>query len=614
MPRYVLEGTHERKCHMSIPLSDTDSLFCLIDYADRAWDRPMIQEEINSFLYLYFDHDEVVVGPIFDVTGMGCPACFRLRRKWNARELEYQKEHSNIALLTPYHLDTDVLHELAVCLLTSKEYNQAGYPYYRIDFQGHIERYVFRPLYRCPMCCGEYDHDDIKRIESGLNEELFVDVFSSYRFTRDWKLIDDTFSIRNPDSNFVIYQDINLDSLFSVGSVFRIEHDDRYIVGTGTSFQFENACRKSYFEALERLAGTHPRGRERESVWTDYSALRKESDVLDPRNILDDVIGINEEAISFTPDRSVPWVEAYSWKSKGSVYIPECFVYYKYDRDYKGNSCMLFKGNSNGHALGGGILDSVYYACLELIERDAFLNHWYLQKTPVQMDPKTIENGRIHYIIDRLNRLEYDVVLFDITMETNIPTIWALALGQTDFKFATYSTCATNHHPEEAMLSALQEMLLALEFHDGHLDEMQKKAEQVKLGGVRQLDDHPLLYILASERSCFDFLIQSSIIRSIKESFPAFYAKKNDKVDVKRAVHGLLDTLLQLHGDVIIARQTPEGYLPLQLECVKVLVPGMQQLWFGEQNRIVNRARLKQASEFWGIQERKLNEAPHPFP
>jgi ribosomal protein S12 methylthiotransferase accessory factor len=597
-----------------IPLSDTESLLCLVDYADSAWDQALIPKGVDQYLYLYLDHDEAIIGPLFDVSAMGCPACLRLRRKWNARENEFLKEHSNIVYLSPFQLEQDLLQELAKELLCNQQDSSTGYPYYRVDYRGHIERFHFWPMYRCPNCTGEHRHDDIKWIELGLNDEFIVERSAAYRYRRDHILIDKMFSQYNYDSNFIIYQDMNIQSVFSIGSTIRIAHEDRYIVSTGTGFQFENTRRKSYYEAMERLAGTHPRGREQENVWGDYASLQKTVNVWDPRSFLDNIIGMNQRIIPFSTDLKTYWIEAYSWKSKTGVFIPESLAYYKYDQDYSGNACMLAKGNSNGNALGGGILDSVYYACLEIIERDAFLNHWYLRRTPTRLDIDSVESWKAHYALDRLSQLGYEVTLFDITMETKIPTIWAFAMGQTELKFATYSTCAANHHPEEAILLALQEMLLALEFHDQQLDKMRQKAEDVKQNGVRELDDHPLLYTLPSERSCFDFLNQGVPVCTVQQAFTNFYKEQQSQIHLKQVVHNLLDMMYELYGDILIVRQTPEGFLPLQLECVKVIVPGMQQLWFGEQNRHINPNRIQQVGEYLGINEWKINEAPHPFP
>lgn len=588
-----------------------ERLLCFITYGQQTGGRRSWSAE-ERFALLHVDVHETLAGPLFHPGGIGCPCCFAKRRNENLRELELHAEAAGRSETAgSYLIDEELVRECLALLL--KQAGAAGVPdYYRIDAGGDLRRYSFWPAERCGYCPEVEPEDDIAAIRQALDRHHIFRHGDPYRIEAT-TVSDKVFAPGNADSNFIIYRDRNTRSFFSQTSFFRIYREEKYELGIGSSTDYRSSELKSRCEALERYAGMHPRGRERLSVQSSFRSLQAKSLVADPQMFTNSVTGTGGQAGVYHEDLTINWIPAFSWKQQEATYIPESLAYYKPDQAYK-SGLQICKGNSNGNALGTTLPDSIYYACLELIERDAFLNHWYLRRSPPGIIASSAENTRIRYMIGRLEALGYTVQLFDITMETGIPIIWALCHGLTEAQFAAYSTSAAHPNPESAILSALEEMLLALEYYGTHASEIREKARQIRRTGVQLVQDHPILYFLREEKHHFSFLSGGGQY-SIRERFAKYYEELQDTmIDLADETSGLLDRMTDYYGELFIVRQTPEGYKTLGLEAVKVIAPDMQPMWFGEENRMLCGRRIDQAALYWKLNSAAVCTAPHPFP
>ncbi|MWV45659.1 hypothetical protein GRF59_18765 [Paenibacillus sp. HJL G12] len=609
----TLEDTLRKRESWTVLDIGEERLPCFITYGDRAANAASPKPRHPRFAMLHVDAHECIIGPVFQYEEMGCPDCFLKRKATNLRDHEYRLGNAQSLLFGDVQMDVSLV-LAGFRMLLGNAGHSGRLDYYRLDGREQMKRLSYWPAERCDRCSEGAPPDDARAFESAFREQLMYAYGDSYR-KEDTRFPEELFSPDNADSNFIVYKDRNTQSFFSVSTFFRVGREEKYGIGIGSTTDYKSSERKSLFEALERYAGMHPRGRERWSIWASYEGVRQSGrHAIDPTVFIDDVTGTASSLITYTADQVLPWINAYSWNQRQAVYIPESLAYYKMDQGYKGARQRVYKGNSNGNALGTGILDSVYYACLELIERDAFLNHWYLRHTPAGIKLESIGNERIRYMIGRLELLGYSVKLFDITMDTGIPVIWALCLGQSRDQFAAYCTSAAHPDPEKAVLNALEEMLLAMEYYDTHTDEIREKAKRIRQEGVREVEDHPILYYLQEERHHFDFLFDSRM-EDFRERFAEDYEKLHHCViDLAEETAGLLDRLSNLFGDVLLVRQTPEGYTHIGLEAVKVLIPHLQQLWFGEEHRVLSMKRLQAAALFWERPMGDIQLAPHPFP
>jgi len=82
-------------------------------------------------------------------------------------------------------------------------------------------------------------------------------------------------------------------------------------------------------------------------------------------------------------------------------------------------------------------------------------------------------------------------------------------------------------------------------------------------------------------------------------------------------VLSLIKSYLTCGTDIVVVDQTAPEHRPCGLHCVKVLMPGILSMTFGQHNRRVNLERLRQIPASLGYHSQPLTEAeinPHPHP
>src|SRR5690606_26898833 len=87
---------------------------------------------------------------------------------------------------------------------------------------------------------------------------------------------------------------------------------------------------------------------------------------------------------------------------------------------------------SNGCASGSCPEEALLHGMLELIERDAFLLAWYGAARLAEIDPATCRDESVHFMLDRVNLLGYDVHLYDTRADLPVPVVTAVAVRRDD--------------------------------------------------------------------------------------------------------------------------------------------------------------------------------------
>jgi ribosomal protein S12 methylthiotransferase accessory factor len=115
------------------------------------------------------------------------------------------------------------------------------------------------------------------------------------------------------------------------------------------------------------------------------------------------------------------------------------------------------------------------------------------------------------------------------------------------------------------------------------------------------------------------FLCHTQQQQTFQEAFESFYYHPPERMDLRDDLEFLINYYLTHGIDVIVVDQTAPEHLPCGLRCVKVLMPGMLPMTFGQHNRrIVGFERLHQLPftlEYQNhpLTETEINPHPHPF-
>ncbi|MEH7237384.1 TOMM precursor leader peptide-binding protein [Bacillus sp. JJ1562] len=369
-------------------------------------------------------------------------------------------------------------------------------------------------------------------------------------------------------------------------------------------------------EGLERYCGLAPRGK-RTVIHDSFRNL--EGKALNPLTV-----GLHEaEKYSqpgfpfkpFDPDSPMNWVWGYSLLHDRPILVPELLAYYSL-----GDGQGFVYETSNGCALGGSLEEAIFYGIMEVVERDSFLMTWYAQMSLPQLDPYSSNDRELELMLDRIRAVAgYEIFLFNSTMENGIPSVWALAKNRK--KDGLNIICAAGAHPDpiRAVKSAVHELAGMMLTLDEKFEE--NKGEYVQMlqdsSLVKKMDDHGMLYGLPQAEERLNFLLhENRPMRTFAEEFKL----KEPHSDLTEDLKDILQEFRRLKLDVIVVDQTTAETLRNGLHCVKVLIPGMLPMTFGQHlTRITGLERVLRVPMELGYENQplsleQLNPHPHPFP
>lgn len=328
------------------------------------------------------------------------------------------------------------------------------------------------------------------------------------------------------------------------------------------------------------------------------------------------------QLVSYHHDLVCQWVWGYSFQRQAPLLVPEHCAYYGLPTSEE-NPSFLFEV-SNGCALGNCLEEAIFHGILEVVERDAFLLTWYARLKVPRLDLRSITDPKIRLLIEHLEyHAGYTIYAFNITLNHALPCLCLLGVDeqQRDGKPRALVSAGSHPQPEQALLKALREFAMYLAY-PRPFDQQARKEAQAMFNDsrlVQRMDQHPQIYYLPEAFERLQFLYQSERQQTFQEAFPNLYQQPAQRLDLRDDLEWLSGFYLQQGMDVIVVDQTAPEHQPCGLNCVKVLMPGMLPMTFGEQNRrVTGFERLHQLPLTLGYQDHPLTEAeinpyPHPF-
>ncbi|WP_128763622.1 TOMM precursor leader peptide-binding protein [Micromonospora sp. MW-13] len=382
--------------------------------------------------------------------------------------------------------------------------------------------------------------------------------------------------------------------------------------GYGRAADHPTAQVLALLEAVEREAGRYPQGR-RTTVLGSYRELA--ADAVDPARLgLPEPDAVRHPAYPldpYTPQTVTSWVWAHDLSGDRQVLVPEHAAYYGVRRPGAGR--FLFE-SSSGCAVGSCLEEAVLHACLETIERDAFLLTWYTATPPTALTMPPDLDPVTRHLADRIAAEGYTLHLFDITSDVGVPVIWALLTADradATARGATFSAAGAHPDPRRAVAAAVLEagvnMAVAPRMPRPPRDRLLAMLDDPDQ--VRDLADHAALHLLAETLPRFDFATRPADPRP----FDAHFAGRRDRwrhPDLTEVLRRLVDAMAAAGMPPLVVRQTGAAERRLGLTAVKVLAPGALPMTFGHLNRRVDLPRLRRRSGT-GPGRPTL---PHPFP
>ena len=607
--------------------------------------RRCLQAEV-ALLPVYTQLDEGIIGPCVVPHEKGCASCAELRKLGAAsseidHELFYQYLYEERKPLRsqPWLSSFSVA---TVAALVEKEITayllepgrlRTGRALLTISLETlECSRHSFLPYPSCPDC-GELSRDGSDLAVIALQSCPKPDAF--------------TYRIRQPEANVeqllstyvdqrtglvrsLTVEDKNL--LPTVSSHLYAEASDKAETadGTGCTLRPEQSKLVSILEVIERYAGLRPRSK-RTMVQASYHQLiQQRQRALDPTTL-----GLHSPEqyewykqnhhchylVPYHPDRVCSWVWGYSFQHQAPMLVPEHCAYYGVPTSME-NPAFVFDV-SNGCALGNCLEEAIFHGMMEVIERDAFLITWYAQLKVPHLHLPSVTDPIIRLLVEHLEyHSGYTIHALNITLDHAIPCLFLLGIDEQNREGMpkVHVVAGSHPHPEQALLRGLRELATVLTTPAQMLQENRTQALEMLADSnlVQIMDHHPLVYYLSEAFDRLHFLCHTQQQQTFQEAFESFYDHPLERMDLRDDLEFLINYYLKHGIDVIVVDQTAPEHLPCGLRCVKVLMPGMLPMTFGQHNRrIIGFERLHQLPFTLGYQNHSLTEAeinPHPHP
>lgn len=390
----------------------------------------------------------------------------------------------------------------------------------------------------------------------------------------------------------------------------------------GNTTTLHSSQRSGMLEGLERYCGLlWPRANA--PVVTDsYAHLGEQA--LDPRTCglyPPETYRIYESQLApFNPHTPLDWVQGYSFRRACPILVPTQLAYYA-RKTAQGERAFVFD-TSNGCALGSCLEEAILHGLLELIERDAFFIHWYARLAAPRLDPWSSRNVKTLRLLDRIERLGYDIFFLDTRLDLPIPTVTAVGRRRSDELGKISVAAGASLDPEDAIRSALREVAAAIpalpETLKVQIDDIQPLLADFTR--VRILEQHALLYGFPQMAHHVDALLSNPVQQTVETAYAAWDRARPRHSDLLADLRYCVERVLNLGLDVVVVDQTAAELAETGLKVVRVIVPGLVPIDFGwGRHRVYTLSRMQTVPRTAGYRETdfdlaQVNPIPHPFP
>ncbi|GAA4493320.1 hypothetical protein GCM10023191_030570 [Actinoallomurus oryzae] len=317
----------------------------------------------------------------------------------------------------------------------------------------------------------------------------------------------------------------------------------------------------------------------------------------------------------FTEQLELGWVPGYSFGEQRTVLIPESLAYYRLRR-----GPLLALTASSGCAVGANVTEAILHALVEVAERDAFLLAWHTRLTVPRIRLDARADPAAAAAIEALQaRTGYRVELFDITVDTGVPSIWAVARTDQPGHPSVVCTAAAHLDPGAAVVKAAGElaMLIPLVTADYETRRWRIPLMVERPAYVRRMADHGLLFADPDIARRLDHLGADGAEVELAKvgGLPLIR-----HADLRDDLLEVIDRFAAAGLDVIVVDQTTAEHRAADLACVRVLAPGTLPMTFGHDNRRLHGLpRLLSVPALLGRRMSPLSAAeidhhPHPMP
>lgn len=279
--------------------------------------------------------------------------------------------------------------------------------------------------------------------------------------------------------------------------------------------------------------------------------------------------------------------------------VPADLVYLNY-RKSTSEAVFRFPKVSTGSAGSFNDKEAILRGIYEVIERDAFMNI-YLGMIPAQMiDHVSINNIETRNIISQCRGYNFEIYLFNITTDLEIPSFLSILIDRTGVGPAVSVGAKVGFKTEDAIQGSMQEAFMVRNMLRNFTVRKEKDTDAF----TGHILERGLRWNKVSSIKKLDFLLNQK---------PQKVKLENPQINTEKEYKKTIDILKKKGYDVYCVEISVKELKKLGYAVYKVLIPGLYPLYlYEEERKFLNYSRLRTVCKWFGRPARQ-NPVPHPF-
>jgi ribosomal protein S12 methylthiotransferase accessory factor len=314
----------------------------------------------------------------------------------------------------------------------------------------------------------------------------------------------------------------------------------------------------------------------------------------------------------FTRDAPVRWAEALDLLSGEKVRVPACMAYMPYYYRQETGDTPIVQPISTGMACHCSPAEAAITGICEVIERDALMISWQAMLAPPQIAAETLSDAN-YDLVRRFERTGSNVVIFDITLDTGVPSVLSVLRSDAPEFPALVFAAASELSPEDAVRKSLEE-----------LAHTRRYCQTIKRWMPRIVPSPPDHSNIVDQLTHLNFWTDQAnapladfLFRSPRRiDFAQMPDLSTD--DPRRDLETICRNIAATGHRVLVVDLTTPDVRELGLTALRALIPGFQPLFMSYQNRSLGGRRLWETPQRLGYQgirpETGDNPSPHMYP
>lgn len=298
----------------------------------------------------------------------------------------------------------------------------------------------------------------------------------------------------------------------------------------------------------------------------------------------------------------IGWVKGFDLVNNKEIFIPAQLVSINYLFNNR-KEPYLSVNISTGAAFEFDLTSALIKGLYEVVERDSLMTI-YLNKIPVpHINLSTVPDKRIKEISARFERYQLTWLALDFTNDLNIPMTVSLLIDRSGYGPSVSFGAKCSFDKIHNIISSAEEAVMVR-------DTARRILNNVYTGKLKKLNPHDsaLFYRInlwwpTKMLKKLDFLIKSPKI-AFKKAMP-FTSKKEE-------FNFIIACLKEKKYNVFYKDITMDYFKKKGFFVVRVIIPALQPLYLGEQNKKIIKDRLRTVAQYHKIKF-LINKIPHPF-